>query len=56
MPVVIDSFDVVPDSSAPRGAESGQPASGPPSDVERTLDVERTIAHERRRQARVRAH
>lgn len=56
MPVVIDRFDVVPDASAPPATETGAAAAAPPSDAERTRDVERTLANERRRQARVRAH
>jgi hypothetical protein len=56
MPVVIDSFDVVPDTSAPPPAEAGAPTSAPHPEPDRTRDVERALAHERRRHARLRAH
>jgi len=61
MPVVIDSFEVVPDTQ-PGGAASDAGAAGgardgaEPPPAERALEVERVMAHELRRWARVRAH
>lgn len=56
MPVVINEFEVVPESPAP--TTTSTPAAGPEpaSNTLTVLDLERLLRHLKERQERIRAH